>query len=59
LTNQSAQRVPALHNAWHDNQIHVFITKQRGQNALGLSGENNITVIWDINTEYKYNMKAT
>jgi len=51
-----------LHNASHDNQIHVFVTKQRGQNALGLSGENSITVIWDINTEYKeykHNMKTT
>ena len=31
LTNQSARRVSALHNARHDHQIHVFVTKQRGQ----------------------------
>ena len=30
-----------------------------GRNALVLSGENDITVIWHINTEYKYNTKAT
>ena len=30
-----------------------------GRNALVLSGENDITVIWHINTEYKYKMNAT